>query len=200
MLKNIIMISHDKKKWCFEQHEKTNHYYSEYLPYKFHLEMVANVFKQFSYLLDNELDYYTNQPILSIKPDEHPITLRGACEIACYAHDIIEDTRNTFNDVKLVLGLEVAEIVYALTNEKGKNRKERANDKYYVGIRNTKGATFVKLCDRIANVQFGKLTKTRQFEMYLKENDEFIEKLGYSPMGFHELKPMFEYLIELLNS
>ena len=62
---------------------------------------------------------------------------------ACWVHDVIEDCRETYNDVKNVLGERVADIAYALTNEKGKTRKERANDKYYEGIRNTPFALII---------------------------------------------------------
>ena len=37
----------DKIKWCIEQHTKTNHWYDEYLPYEFHLRMVAQAAKDF---------------------------------------------------------------------------------------------------------------------------------------------------------
>jgi hypothetical protein len=57
--------------------------------------------------------------------------------------------------VKNHLDEGAADIIYAVTNDKGKNRKERAGVKYYEGIRKTPGAVFVKLCDRIANVQYG---------------------------------------------
>ena len=47
-----------------------------------------------------------------------------------------------------------AEIVYALTNDKGRTRAERAGEKYFQGIRSTPYAPFVKLCDRLANVTY----------------------------------------------
>jgi (p)ppGpp synthase/HD superfamily hydrolase len=112
---------------------------------------------------------------------------------------LIEDCRVSYNDVKEQLGQEAADIIYAVTNEKGKNRKERANDKYYEGIRNTPGAVFVKLCDRIANVQYSKMTKSRMFEMYKKENDDFIVRLGYVYSNTHPYFEMFNYLINLFN-
>jgi hypothetical protein len=100
------------------------------------------------------------------------------------------------------LGQEAADIIYAVSNEKGKNRKERANDKYYEGIRNTPGAVFVKLCDRIANVQYSKMTGSRMFEMYKKENTEFIKELGLIGDGVeypgHEYYKMYKYLDNLL--
>ena len=46
------------------------------------------------------------------------------------------------------------EIVYALTNDKGRTRAERAGENYYKGIRETPFAPFVKLCDRMANISF----------------------------------------------
>jgi (p)ppGpp synthase/HD superfamily hydrolase len=98
------------------------------------------------------------------------------------------------------LGVEVVDIVYAVTNDKGKNRKERAGDNYYEGIRNTPGAVFVKLCDRIANVQYGKMTKSRMFEMYEKENPEFIRQLGYDMNEYNVYGDMFHYLNNLFRN
>jgi (p)ppGpp synthase/HD superfamily hydrolase len=185
----------NKEKWCIEQHRKTNHFYSEYLPYEFHLRMVAEVAKKFKHLLDDTKDYYTGETYRG--PMQEQVTLREACLIAVWAHDTIEDTRVSYSDVKNVLGQEVADIVYAVTNEKGKNRKERANDKYYTGIRNTPGAVFVKLCDRIANVQYSKMTGSSMFEKYKKENIDFMDGLGRRVGNVYE--EMYQYLINLFE-
>ena len=182
--------------WCIEQHRKTNHFYDRYLPYEFHLRMVNNVCEDFQHLLDGEFDMKTGDKV------SHPpfqITLRDACRKASWGHDVLEDCRISYSDLKNQLGKEVAEIVYAVTNDKGKNRKERAGDKYYEGIRNTSGAVFVKLCDRIANVQYGKMTKSRMFEMYKKENDDFIVQLGWDDTNTHPYFEMFVYLNNLFN-
>ena len=167
------MTHEEKIQWCIAQHHNTNHFYDKYLPYEFHLRMVVSVAKDFAYL-----QQHWNQT-----------------ELACYGHDLIEDTRVSYNDCTDVLGKEVANIIYAVTNEKGRTRKERANNFYYAGIMDTEGALFVKLCDRIANVQYSKMTKSRQFEMYKKENDNFIYCL--SPLA--ELDKMAEYLQLLFN-
>jgi (p)ppGpp synthase/HD superfamily hydrolase len=169
--------------WCIEQHRKTNHMYDFYLPYEFHLRMVIRICEKFKHLLPNDL--------------------KEVCHIACWGHDLIEDTRTSFNDCVKVLGDKASEIIYAVTNEKGRNRAERANDKYYEGIRNTPGAVFVKLCDRIANVQYSKIVGSEVFKMYKKENENFIHKLGYNYQPedpkyvtdvYHE---MFQFLINL---
>lgn len=175
-----------KIKWCIEQHEKTNHFYDKYLPYEFHLRMVAKVAKDFikviERLAEGDVDEWVDFII-----------------IAAYGHDLIEDTRVSYNDVKEMLGEEAADIIYAVTNEKGKNRKERANPKYYQGIRNTPGAVFVKLCDRIANVQYSKMTGSRMFEMYKKENENFMLELGHVGSPDELYHEVFQYLIKLFE-
>lgn len=163
--------------WCLTQHRETNHFYDTYLPYEFHLRMVVQVCGKFKVLM-------ADSPTFEV------------LELACWGHDLIEDTRVSYNDCKEVLGEDVANIIYAVSNEKGKNRKERANDKYYEGIRNTKGAEFVKLCDRIANVQYSKMMGSKMFDMYRKENGNFMKQIdGNNP----HLNKMYSYLISLFD-
>ena len=109
-----------KINWCIEQHKKTNHYYSEYLPYEFHLRMCANVYEDFKHLLDDEVDYFTGNKYEGVRGDE-TVTLRTACYDAIWGHDTIEDCRVSFNEVSTHLGPEAADIIFAVTNEKGKN-------------------------------------------------------------------------------
>ena len=165
--------------YAIQKHRDTNHFYDKYLPYEFHLRMVVQVAEDFIHLIP--VTFYGD------------ISAREYIKSACWGHDLIEDCRCSYNDVYGAYGAEVADIVYAVTNEKGRNREERGNDKYYEGIRNTPGATFVKLCDRIANVQYSKMTKSRMFDMYSKENDKFIERIG------NAYPEMNEYLINLFK-
>ncbi len=161
------------KTYAVECHEQTNHTYDGQ-SYSVHLQMVYSYGCKYAYLLpENEID---------------------AALAACWTHDTIEDTRQTYNDVKAACGEAVAEIVYALTNEKGKNRKERANEKYYNGIRNTPPAAFVKICDRLANVKYSKQKNSRMLDAYKKEFNAFKNELWLP--GF---KPMFDELSELLS-
>lgn len=193
----------DITQWCIDQHRNTNHMYDTYLPYEFHLRMVNQVAKDFNYLLDDTVDYYTGEPYRG--PRQEQVTLKHACMLATWGHDLIEDTRVSYNDVMNHLGQEAADIVFAVTNDKGKNRKERAGEKYYSGIRNTPGAVFVKLCDRIANVQYSKMTKSHMFEMYKKEHHEDCWGKDFEIMigrytAKKELEPMFIYLEELFKN
>ena len=147
-------------------HEEVNQHYDEH-PYFYHLNKVAT----------HVIEYLPS--IIEKEEDILPV-LFGA-----YFHDSIEDARLTYNDVKKIaekyMSSEQAflatEIVYALTNEKGRNRHERANDKYYEGIRNTKYAPLVKACDRLSNYEFAKTTKSRMVKMYESEMDEFINHI-----------------------
>jgi (p)ppGpp synthase/HD superfamily hydrolase len=207
---NKIMRLYDLENWCVEQHKNTNHFYDKYLPYQFHLQMVVQAFEDFKHLLPKDLittEEEEYQNIWVIK-DITNHTIR----MACWGHDLIEDTRTSYNDVQNRLGVYVADIVYAVSNEKGKTRKERANDKYYEGIRNTKGAVFVKLCDRIANVQYSKMTKSSMFKKYKEETPEFISRLGFNlelgngvPSNWDGvenvkyLRPMVDYLVKLFS-
>ena len=160
-----------KAVWAIEQHTSTNHKYDEY-PYGLHLNMVAEAAQEFSHLV--------------------PDTDFEDVYVACFFHDTIEDTRVTYNDVKSVAGELIANITFALTNEKGKTRKDRANSKYYEGIRSVPYARFIKICDRIANMKYAKEKGSRMLDMYKKELQGFEHELYAS-----EYDEMFQYLRKL---
>ena len=115
-------------------------------------------------------------------------------KIAAAGHDTIEDARMTYNDiVKLIesnfkvykidysnfdsFPIKVADIIYALTDEKGKNRAERHSPKYWEGIENTDGAAFIKCCDRLANIEHSIKTNSRMVDVYKKEYHEFLSHI-----------------------
>ena len=168
------------KEYAKDCHEKTNHHYDEKgnnVPYSFHLSMVVDVAMEFIDLIEEQ---------------DRPNVIA-----ACWLHDAIEDTRNTYNDVRKHTNTDTAEIVYALTNEKGRQRKDRANAAYYKGIRTTPYATFVKLCDRIANFKYSYSQGGSMMKKYADEYPNFREAL------YHErYKDMFfvlDKLTELAN-
>lgn len=158
-----------------EVHTNVNQTYSSRkLPYFVHLEAVAVAAKRYAhYITTNEDDVL---PVI----------------FGAYFHDSIEDARLTYNDLLKIaknIGLSDeqaklgTEIVYALTNEKGKTRAERANERYYSYIRWTKYAPLVKLCDRYANIFFGAMNKEedensmRMYKVYKKEMEHFIKSI-----------------------
>ncbi|MCM1313237.1 MAG: hypothetical protein NC206_09750 [Bacteroides sp.] len=152
-------------------HEHVNQTYDEVHPYGFHLDMVA------------ESVYKHGHEVCVEEEDVLPLFF-GA-----YYHDSIEDARLTYNDVRATAiqfmnerqALMSAEIAYALTNDKGRTRAERAGEKYYRGIRETPYAPFVKLADRVANISYsfshGNETNVHMKEIYRKELPHFLEAI-----------------------
>ena len=162
------------KEYAFKCHADTNHLYDG-KSYANHLIMVFNYGLKYAYLINDKMALHY---VLG----------------SCYTHDTIEDTRQTYNDVQMACGDIVANITYALTNEKGKNRKERAGLKYYQGIRATPCAAYVKICDRLANVKYSFDNQGSMLEKYRKEQQSFKSEL-YAD----RFKDMFDELDNLLK-
>ncbi|MBP1541926.1 MAG: hypothetical protein ILA25_07125 [Prevotella sp.] len=149
-------------------HQSVNQTYGDDLPYGYHLDMVVQGIRNFGHL------------VCAGENDVLPLFFGG------YYHDSIEDARLTYNDVMKVANkymtmeqaLMATEIVYALTNDKGRSRKERAGERYYKGIRETPYAPFVKLCDRLANITFSctgeNADNRRMKEVYKNEMPHFL--------------------------
>jgi (p)ppGpp synthase/HD superfamily hydrolase len=97
-------------------------------------------------------------------------------QVACILHDSLEDTELSYNDIKRAFGIDIAEIVYAVTDELGRNRKEK-KEKTYLKIKGNWKAIAVKICDRIANINHSKIYNSRLYKMYLAEHKVFCEKL-----------------------
>jgi (p)ppGpp synthase/HD superfamily hydrolase len=172
---NKVMRAYNYAVKC---HTETNHTYDG-KHYSIHLKMVYDI----------ALEHIKMIPLDSVE-----IVLS-----ACCTHDVIEDCRQTYNDVKAELGEDIANIVYALSNEKGKNRKERASDLYYFGIRNTAWATYVKFCDRLANVKYSKDTNSKMLSVYQKENSDFVKSLCPDNNSLHNYNKMILELDYLLG-
>jgi len=142
------MIETKAKEFALKAHQGQSYGTRDY---SFHLEAVVSVAKQFN----------LNESIIA----------------ACWLHDTIEDCNISFQDIKSVCGEKVAELVFCVTDELGRNRKER-KEKTYPKILANQDALCVKLCDRISNLQQSISDKnTGLLSMYLKEHPEFREKL-----------------------
>ena len=153
-------------------HESVNQTYGDSLPYGYHLDMVTNAIRNDGHL------------VCSSEDDVLPLFFGG------YYHDSIEDARQSYNDVMRTArsfmteeqALMATEIVYALTNDKGRNRDERAGEKYYQGIRQTPYAPFVKLCDRLANITYScsgtDANNIHMKEVYKREVPHFLASIN----------------------
>lgn len=111
-----------------------------------------------------------------------------------WLHDVLEDTPVSFDQLRSVAGPVEASLVQLVTDEPGKNRKER-KEKTYPKTRTSPLAVALKLADRIANVENACETKYSLINMYRKEHPDF--KKGLKQDG--SFNDMWERLDELLK-
>ncbi len=165
MENNIIQIASQYAIMC---HRETNHLYDG-KPYEIHLQMVYEVACKYVNLVSR--DHVHN--FLA----------------ATWCHDLIEDCRQTYNDVAKETNKEVADLVYAVTNEKGKIRDDRANEKYYKEMGEVPFAKLLKICDRIANYRYSIERCSDMAQKYWKEGPMFVKHIN---PGFTLADPLKE--------
>lgn len=121
-------------------------------PYSAHLEMVVAVAEKYIHYISEEK--------------------RENVFVSCLCHDIIEDSDTTLKNLTTIFNKEVADIVYRVSNERGMSHKEILF-KTMPKIWQSDLATFVKLCDRIANGTNSKKGEdekaSRVYARYLEE-------------------------------
>jgi (p)ppGpp synthase/HD superfamily hydrolase len=180
--------------YSIKTHNAVNHKYGKNSNYSVHLDMVGDFGETYLYLLPEDKQIYAHA--------------------GCFAHDRIEDCRETYNDLVKYCGVDVADIVYAVTDEKGKTREERKSKKLYNEMLYNTEAVFVKLCDRLANLKYSKdkynamskeqIKTAKKPPMYIKycnEHEDFKKKLYLSPnmremnkvVGLKESFKVFKY-------
>lgn len=96
--------------------------------------------------------------------------------VAGWLHDTIEDTNITYSKILKEFDKEVAEMVFALTDELGRNRKDR-HEKTYPKLQKNSDSIIVKQADRLANIKTGIREENPMLDMYRKEYKEFKNKL-----------------------
>jgi len=154
MTKDLVQIA---KEFAIEAHTGTNHLYDGKPYADAHLEDVVRWGLRFIHLI----------------PVEHQKTVLASL----WGHDTFEDCRKTYNDIKRALGEKVADIIYALSNEKGKGRKDRADARYFMGIRQEEFADFGKWCDRLANASNSVRTGHGMLKVHIAEHAHYKEEL-----------------------
>lgn len=182
------------RKYIYNQHDvECNQKYAKILPYSTHLTFVEMQGEKFIHLVKKG-SIINKENFRSLM-----VSYVDIVRHALIAHDCIEDARMTYNDLIEVVNTEkfgnaiaaemVADIVYCVTDEKGKNRKERKNAKYYSELRKNDLAVFVKLADLAANTLFSKLSGSSMYDKYKKEFPKFKEMLY-----IEKYKEFFDYI------
>jgi len=116
--------------------------------------------------------------------------------VASFLHDVLEDTDATYEELVEKFGsTELADLISCVTDEEGKNRKER-KAATYPKIKGNPDAIALKLCDRIANVRACvESGNTSLLSMYQKEQPEFEAQLkieGVYPSLWEELDRLIQ--------
>jgi (p)ppGpp synthase/HD superfamily hydrolase len=153
------------KEYAVRWHQSNRQKYDE-SPYTKHLEMVVSV--AMNYI--NYIDKRDRDNVLA----------------ACWCHDLIEDTDLTKTQLSDYLNYEIAEIVYAVTNEQSASRYER-NILTFSKIGTNNLAVFVKLCDRLANTKNSSQFARVIYNKYQSEFPLFRHFLQNSSMIYHDM-------------
>lgn len=169
-------ITKKAKKFAIRLHAGQE--YGEGVPYDFHLEDVVTTLEFFG-------------------------IHSGELKAAAWLHDILEDTKIRYSTLVSEFGKYIADIVYNVTDELGKNRKER-HEKTYPKIKTDPLAIIIKLADRISNVKYSYLNDTQygKFEMYKKEQPDF--EAGIRNKQFEKkftvIKKMWDHLNHMFKN
>lgn len=96
--------------------------------------------------------------------------------IAAWLHDVVEDTPVTLHDIRETFGGNIARLVDCVTDDPGKNRKERKAGMYKKLAAGPVLARRVKLADRIANMEAS--IEGAMAEVYVNEFYKFVTVAG----------------------
>ena len=121
--------------------------------------------------------------------------------VASILHDVLEDSFLSYSVLKRHFGLEIAEICFALWDEKGRNRKEK-HEKTYPAIRESWKATVVKVLDRVVNKKTSEEFNPSKAKMYRKEHSFFVESLTNSkhPKDVNKAWDLLEEIMKEANA
>jgi guanosine-3',5'-bis(diphosphate) 3'-pyrophosphohydrolase len=134
------------RQWCTEAHGAQT--YDDVYPYRYHLGKTEGVALRFGFKRNRII------------------------RLACWAHDVPEDTKKTIADLIAARFPERAvSVTWRVTDEPGKNRTERKK-RTYPKIAQDWMAVVVKLCDRIANVEHS-LHNARRMRKNRREYPKF---------------------------
>ena len=118
--------------------------------YIYHIDMVSDAIEKYQNVFINQNDYFNTY-------------------VASLFHNSIEDARQTFNDMKGIIGIEAARVVLRVTDVPAENRLM----KHLLTMGKTvedHRAIILKMCDIWANATY---SKTSGGTMYIKYVDEY---------------------------
>ena len=121
--------------------------------------------------------------------------------LAAWLHDIIEDTETTVEDLIKEFGLNIARLVWAVTDDFPDMPRKIRCSKTWMKIKMVQSnqALCLKLCDRIANVEASVWSEKDLIKMYIKEYPMFRKALFESNTHSYTVKSLWERLDRLMG-
>ncbi len=170
------------------------------IPYSKHLEAVAAQAMKF-YKCFEALPAFSKifPEKLSPAVTQHSAILLEHILITAWGHDLIEDARMSFNDVKKQFGIIPAKAILAMTEFPGETREERHPKQYWDNILANPLAAYVKLCDIIANVSWGLLFGSSMSKKYKTEWHHRKNSFRVAYPQFADMYETLETLFELVD-
>lgn len=115
---------------------------------------------------------------------------------AAWTHDSLEDTTLNYSKIKSELGQDIAEIVFAVTDELGRSRKER-KQKTLPKLTQFEDAQIVKLADWIANLRNCYSERPDLLQMYRKDYRSFKDAVQSEATA--AMKPLWDEVEKLIH-
>lgn len=170
----------EAREFAINLHNHCNHTYNNG-PYEFHLKMVVN-------------KLLTYEPLLYGRYTEDPETMFAALIASGWCHDTLEDCGITYNDLRAGTNELVADIVYGVSDELGKDRTERRL-KTLARTRNNRLSILLKLGDLYSNTRFSKDSGSGMFKKYKKEYPmvRYALKQGDWVKAWDEMDELYEF-------
>lgn len=111
-------------------------------------------------------------------------------EIIAYLHDVVEDTHVQLSEIEAKFGKLVSDAVGILTDEPGKDRKERKAKTYAKMARvsgDTEIALIVKAADRLANIRTCVAEGNKELLAMYKAEHAIFKEAVYRPNACNEI-------------
>lgn len=87
---------------------------------------------------------------------------------ASITHDLLEDTKESFNDITRVCGIDVANITLAVTDVPADNRLMKHLLTMHKTVKDYR-AIILKMCDILANATYSKTNGSSMYKKYVAE-------------------------------
>lgn len=118
--------------------------------------------------------------------------------VAGILHDIMEDQKVKYSYLEKLFGSEIAELVFSVTDEIGRTRREKKTKTYKKLAAHYDGIT-LKLADIIFNMSYGlsqlRLNNKHKLPMYVEESDKFIAEVLDVAQYSGVLREVYEGLV-----